>query len=190
MMLPNIQKQSGAVLAISLIMLLLMTIIGVTSISTTSLEERMAGNSRDRHVAFEAAEVALIEAEDFLETVANTAAFLSNNAGLYEDLDTKIWQNIDWGGDGSGADGYRTAGNIGTGENLGSSPKYVIQFLGGFGGGLIDVGDVAGGGADGNYGSASSTNVSDTGLFRITARGTGGSNNTVIILQTVYAISI
>ena len=55
--------QSGAVLIISLIMLLLLTLIGTTSMQTTTLEEKMAGNMRDRNIAFQAAESALRDAE-------------------------------------------------------------------------------------------------------------------------------
>jgi type IV pilus assembly protein PilX len=51
--------QSGVVLVISLIMLLLLMIIGVVGSQVTGLEEKMAGNSRDYNLAFQAAESAL-----------------------------------------------------------------------------------------------------------------------------------
>jgi len=57
------KQQAGVVLVISLIMLLLLTLIGVTSMQVTLLEEKMAGNSKDKSVAFEAAEAALRDAE-------------------------------------------------------------------------------------------------------------------------------
>ncbi|MCX7100437.1 MAG: PilX N-terminal domain-containing pilus assembly protein, partial [Methylobacter sp.] len=55
-------NQSGAVLIISLIMLLLLTLIGTTAMQTSTLEEKMAGNLRDRDIAFQAAESALRDA--------------------------------------------------------------------------------------------------------------------------------
>jgi type IV pilus assembly protein PilX len=58
--------QSGAALVVSLLFLLLMTIIGVTAMQTNTLEERMAGNARDLNVAFQAAESALRDGEDWL----------------------------------------------------------------------------------------------------------------------------
>ena len=58
-----LKQQSGVVLVISLVMLLLLTLIGVTSVQTTSLEEKMAGNMRDQNIAFQAAEAALRDAE-------------------------------------------------------------------------------------------------------------------------------
>lgn len=55
--------QTGAVLPISLVMLLLLTLIGVTGSQVTGLEEKMAGNMRDKNIAFQAAESALRDAE-------------------------------------------------------------------------------------------------------------------------------
>jgi Tfp pilus assembly protein PilX len=46
-------------LIISLILLLLLTLISVSAMKTSSLEERMAGNDRDRNMAFQEAEAAL-----------------------------------------------------------------------------------------------------------------------------------
>ncbi len=58
-----LNTQRGAALAISLIFLLVLTLIGVTAMSTTTLQERMAGNLRDTGLAFQAAESAVAEAE-------------------------------------------------------------------------------------------------------------------------------
>ena len=60
-------SQKGSVLIVSLIFLLLLTIVGVSSMNMTSLEERMAGNFRDHDLAFQAAEAALLDAEEFVE---------------------------------------------------------------------------------------------------------------------------
>jgi len=38
-------------------MLLLLTIIGITGIQVSGLEEKMAGNSRDQNLAFQSAEL-------------------------------------------------------------------------------------------------------------------------------------
>jgi type IV pilus assembly protein PilX len=60
----NSNRQSGVVLIVALIMLLLLTIIGSTALRVTGLEEKMAGNSKDKNVAFQAAEAALRDAEN------------------------------------------------------------------------------------------------------------------------------
>lgn len=64
------RKQHGAVLATSLVMLLLLTIIGITAMSGTTEQERMAGNFRDRDIAFQSGETALRATEQWLEAHA------------------------------------------------------------------------------------------------------------------------
>lgn len=49
-------RQSGMVLATGLIMLLVLTVIGVTAISSSTMQERMAFNSGKRDIIFECAE--------------------------------------------------------------------------------------------------------------------------------------
>jgi len=56
--------QSGAILVVSLLLLLVLTILGITAMQTTSMEERMAGNTRNINLAFQGAEAGLRDAED------------------------------------------------------------------------------------------------------------------------------
>ena len=62
------KKTQGSVLLVSLVLLLIMTIAGLTAIRMTSLEEKMSGNYLDQQMAFRAAEVALLEAENHIAT--------------------------------------------------------------------------------------------------------------------------
>ena len=55
--------QRGAVLVIALLFLTILTILGVTAMTTTTYEERLAGNARDSGTAFQAAEAALRDAK-------------------------------------------------------------------------------------------------------------------------------
>jgi len=56
-------KQQGLALPLTLILLLVMTLIGVATLRSTTMEENMTANSRLRQVAFNAAESTLREAE-------------------------------------------------------------------------------------------------------------------------------
>lgn len=58
--------ERGATLAIALMMLLLMTIIAITAVSTSTLEEKMSANLKDQNVAFQAAETGLREGEQLV----------------------------------------------------------------------------------------------------------------------------
>ncbi|MEE9355515.1 MAG: PilX N-terminal domain-containing pilus assembly protein [Methylococcaceae bacterium] len=66
---PAIKQQQGAILIVSLFMLILLTLIGVSAMKTTALEEKMAGNLRQQDFAFQAADScatrALKEGENF-----------------------------------------------------------------------------------------------------------------------------
>lgn len=60
----SLKHESGAVLIIALIFILIMSVIGLTAIQSTTVQERMALNNHDRNLAFQAAEAALRNAEN------------------------------------------------------------------------------------------------------------------------------
>jgi type IV pilus assembly protein PilX len=60
-------NQEGAVLVIGLIILVVMTILGITAMQSTVVEEKMAGNFKDKDVAFRAAEAGLQLGLTYLE---------------------------------------------------------------------------------------------------------------------------
>ncbi len=57
------RRQRGATLVVVLILLLLMTLLGLASLRSTVLEERMTSNLLDRSLGFQVAEAGLREAE-------------------------------------------------------------------------------------------------------------------------------
>lgn len=77
---PTPAQQRGAVLFIALIMLLLLTLIGVTAMQVTLLQERMAGGFRVQHQAFEATEGLLKEKRSDLNSDANSSGPLYYSA--------------------------------------------------------------------------------------------------------------
>lgn len=96
-------RQNGAALIVSLVMLLLLTIVGVSSVRMTSLQERMAGNLQFRTTAFEWAEEAARFGEAEAQGFGNGATFNDSN-GLYETPGTDgepRWRASDttWRGD-------------------------------------------------------------------------------------------
>lgn len=57
-----LHPEKGAVLIVALLFLVMLTLLGVTAMTGSTMEERMAGNARDTSVAFQAAEAALRDA--------------------------------------------------------------------------------------------------------------------------------
>jgi len=60
---PTKRQQSGVALAIALILLVVMTMLGLSSVKTITQQEKMAANSFDRSLAYQFAEAALREGE-------------------------------------------------------------------------------------------------------------------------------
>lgn len=58
--LPPARRQRGIVLVVGLVFLLVLTILGVTSLRSTALEQRLAGNLQQRTVAFQDAESRIV----------------------------------------------------------------------------------------------------------------------------------
>ena len=66
--------QRGAVLVVSLLLLLVMTVLALSASQATRMQERMAGNTRDYDLAFQSAEAALRTAERLIDDTALTSA--------------------------------------------------------------------------------------------------------------------
>jgi len=159
----SFKRQSGVVLPVSMIMLLLLTLISITASHVTGLEEKMAGNSRDSNLAFQAAEAALRGGETFLKQ-ANLPAFTATGAnGLYNEAGAPPQQNDDWSSFNTITYSEASLGHTD------SAPLYVIQELSSIGSGSLDAG-----------------NYYENELYRITARGVGGTSAAVVVLQSVY----
>lgn len=159
-------KQKGIVLVVGLIMLLLMTMIGVTGMQTTSLQEKMTGNFRDRNQAFQAAEATLRDGEQYLRNTALLTEF-NNTNGMYQPglSGVDVWTTLDWSNTSTSVQYSTTMANVGT------QPRYIIEEL-------PAVPDPE---------SSLEAGVTQTSKFyRITSRATGGTDTAVVILQSVY----
>jgi type IV pilus assembly protein PilX len=78
--------QSGAVLVVSLLLLLVMTVLALTASQTTRLQERMAGNARDLDLAFQASEAGLRAAEIRIDDTVAINAGQNNDCAGAEDI--------------------------------------------------------------------------------------------------------
>lgn len=184
-----IQQQHGMVIILALVILLILSILGISSMSSSTLQERMSANTRDRHVAFQAAEVALRAAEREIEaglnpptgtTAAqansfstqclnglcncyiNTATCFSNSAtsNYWNDATIDVWNTNDR---------HRTYSGV-LSEVI-TNPIYIIEFL--------------------TYVAASSSSTGTPGpgdpeFYRITVLGFGQSSTSRVMLQSTY----
>lgn len=165
-------QQQGAALITSLIILLVMTIIGITSMQTTTMDEKMVGNMRDLSIALQAAESALREGEG---TTAEIDTFTydgsTGTVGQYaEDATIDVYSSTTW----SDSNSIEYAGSLYTGPSLqvAAKPRYILQYRGEL---PVDAGIVSGTG----YGGSASRHA-----IRTYSRGNGLTNNTEIFLQS------
>jgi type IV pilus assembly protein PilX len=87
--LPRFRTQRGAIMVVSLLLLLVMTVLALSASQTTTLQERMAGNARDTDLALQAGEAGLRDAEVTLATLAGTGT-----SGKPDDCDVTSSCNI------------------------------------------------------------------------------------------------
>lgn len=169
--LPN--KQTGSALVVSLTILLVLTILGVSAMRTTSLEDKMAGNARDAQTAFEAAEFALRQAETAL--AANTVVESDfNNAGAYHKER------------GVNAEAWTSEANWGAAFNAVTYPDYIAQDVAKAPQFMIQVVEsnllIEDSPELGNYRHP----PAKINVYQISARGFGVSPNSRVMLQSFY----
>ena len=164
-----LDNENGAVLITGLMILLILTLIGITAMQSSTLEEVMSRNQVSRNIAFEAAEAALREAEDFLNA-ASLPAFPGTNAtpsatGLYQpevDIDSLDWDATD----STQYGGTAPAGAV-------AAPRYIIEDLG-----IVEMDDPF---------SLVPGVVIERNMYRVSAYGVGATATSVVILQTTFA---
>ncbi len=180
--LPCPSRQQGVVIIIVLVILLIMTIIGVSAMGTATLEERMAGNFRDRSIAFQAAEATLREAERYIEetpdvmTKSNFDTSCSLNPGycLTDNVTGSIATSEYWNDPSiwSSSSKHRVySGSVGASAKKG---KFIIEYLGNV--------------CPADKPNCRSPKPSDPLMFRITSLGYGKNATTKTMLQSTYRL--
>lgn len=164
-------KQKGIALVVGLMMLIILAIIGISAMSMTTLDEAMAGNMRDRELAFQAAETALRHAEDQLavlpfacghgDVAPPAAGHIDVTAADSSTL--RIWDRDsadipDPWDDGSWANSTVYSGNLG---GVAEQPRYIVEQL------SYDASD-------------------NSAIYRVTARGVGSSPVSRSVVQSHF----
>lgn len=120
---PTRQRQHGATLVISLIFLVLLTLVGVTAMQSTILQERMAGNSRERNIAFQAGEIGLRDAEVFLVGKSVWDFTSACTGGKCAQGSMPSWSTYAW-------DGSKDVLAGTTVPSVGGQPRYFAEYAG------------------------------------------------------------
>ena len=166
-------QQQGIALVVALILLVVMTLVGLSGLRTVTLEERMTSHTYDRSISFQAAEAALKEAEAFvqgnqtlpaLQPVFGAACNVTNGVcGAPNPPTLERWF------DNTSPPWFDATALTNGGISI--TPQYMIEYLGN----SFSC-------SPGVVGSA--TNCS---RYRITARSNAGTDRSVVLLQSIYA---
>jgi type IV pilus assembly protein PilX len=156
------RSQSGASLLVSLIFLLIMAMLGVAVANVTTLQERMAGHTRDRDLALQAAEVALRDAEDRLTDPTFRAGAVAFNA--LNGNDDAFWTSCFTNSSSPCTATYTPTNSLpqtGPGA-VAQQPRFTLE---------------------------RKPDLGATQIYRVTAFAVGGSTQTVVILQAEYSFT-
>ncbi|MFO1259229.1 MAG: PilX N-terminal domain-containing pilus assembly protein [Gammaproteobacteria bacterium] len=166
-------KQQGTVLIAGLMILLILTIMGIATMNSSTLAEKLSGNLRDKTNAFQSAESALLDAEQWLKQQPNrpsTTAACSLPPcdvwayGIQQDLDRKSdswWQ--------SNAKAFSSTLYGST-----SLPRYIIQeemFI------------------PYELSPESLSKRKGYEFYKITSKGTGSTSDSKVYIESVYSVS-
>ncbi len=168
--------QAGISLVVVLLFLLIMTVLGITAVRTSNLEEKMSGNERDREVAFEAAEATLRDAERDVQLNITAASPFANPCvnGLCTPpvAGVAAADSVNWMG--AAPKVYGTGSGVGVYPvALARAPRYVIELM-------PDMPPPAGESLN------QRSTISGGTPFRITATAWGRKQSTQVQLQVVY----
>lgn len=177
----NLTRQRGAVLVVSLLLLLVMTVLGLGASQSTRLQERMAGNQRDQEIALQSAEASLRAAEALLapeRPVVVTCRNPSSTCDAYEmrtliDTSTNVALDLanqaDSWWNSYGRD-YQFASRL---ESVtGVPPEFVIERV-------AEVRESL------SVGDANLDTVRD--FYRATSRSRGMTDTAQVVVQSTYA---
>ncbi|HIP53703.1 MAG TPA: pilus assembly protein PilX [Chromatiales bacterium] len=169
-------KSRGAVLITGLVFLLILTLLGLSAMQSTTLEQRMAGNSLDSNIAFQAAEAALRTGESVIgnwstEPTPNGSG--SNGVWSLNAPDPDANDGINWWDDSARGESWWNANGQGgvSISGVSSAPRY-----------LIEERDYVSDNLNVGNQNAETGRV----FYRLTARGKGSSSTSRVMLQSTY----
>ena len=170
------KKQSGAVLIVSLIILFMLTVLVLSGIQSTLMQEKMTSAIRDSHISLEIAESGLLDAESMIENLTSVNTF-TGTGGLYSENSgpEDIFTDSTWTDNSTIAATTEIAG-------AGLVSRYFVEYLGVL---TLDQ-DLS---TLNTTGYGTTTGGGDIHGFKIVSRSVGKDGNTEKIVVGYYAKS-
>jgi type IV pilus assembly protein PilX len=194
-------NENGVALIAGLLILVVLSILGLSTMRSSLLQERMVGNTEQRDNAFEMAEAGLRHAENWLDSVVIVPPFNNNilgtnpdSVGLHDNPETDllteggshvdettsgIWKISDtWSPDSEGnPTNYKEYDpddiNPDPSNPVYNLPRYYIEYMSPFD-------------TSGDDSVKFKDTKGDSAIYRITSRGVSPNGRSAVILQTTY----
>ena len=172
-------KQKGAVLAVGLMMLLILTIMVISSNGSTLLQEKMSSAMLDGHMSLQTVESAVEDAQAYIDTLATLTSFTTDGSGgLYAEgfgptIDG-LFSSAVWATNKSFTSSSYSM------QNKANSAQYFIESLG-----VMTLPDENMDGFN-VMGYGQTTGGGDVNAFRVVARATGGSGNAERLVEVQF----
>jgi type IV pilus assembly protein PilX len=182
------QKNQGIILILTLIILLSLSVLSVIGMQTMILQETMAGNMRNRSLAFQAADSALRGAEAAIQAVINAGTVAATYAPgspadatlAVNEAFPNIFDDSQWASrQAYNGNGGQFSALVGSGQ-LAAVPRFMARYLGQM---PIDL-------SQRPLTAPSANNLPPVSLydtFEIISRGSGGTAQVRVLLQSMYA---
>lgn len=165
--IPSFRRQRGVVLVLSLLVLLMLTLLALFSMRQAALQERLAGNSRNLDLAFQAAEAALRGGEKQIEDNPGTDPVATKGWYHFALEPSPAWTDpAAWD---AKANTHITHPVV---EGVAQAPGFAIE----------QIPPVPDPGGDLEAGGVRPP----SGVFRVSAIGYGGNGAARVILQTTF----
>ncbi len=158
--------ETGSVLIITILVLIVLTIVAVAQVSFNSTQTRIATNTTDAQIAFQTAQGALNDATNNLfANTYSTSGFLANANGLYlfNPNAAPLWTTVDWTNAGAVITSFQGSSNAQAAFIIEQLPSVIA------GGQNLDL---------------------PTQVYRITVRAVGASGGSPVILQSTVKIQL
>ena len=170
---PSASAQRGAILVVTLLFMTILTILGITALSTGVLEEKMARNSRDYNIALQAAEAVLQDARFDLQGIGTRNPVIINSEHFVADCtaalcikalsgSSNVWEiETNWTDTTKSARFGQYTNNLAlpvspSPGGVAAPPRYLIEWI---------------------------ATVGSQNMYRVTARAWGSSTNTMVMVQ-------
>lgn len=173
------RRESGAVLIVGLVMVLLISIVALSGIRSSNLQEAMAGNIRDKNLTFQAAETGLVSGEALVDYRISPPECMNTATTCIRPLPAAqqpVSESVVYLNRTEFIDASRESASDLAAAGIEDKPRFIIEELSPFTP-PMDGSDLSIGKGD---------DLVRLLPYRITARGTGLGPDSSVIVQSTY----